>query len=230
MSDSDLPHTVEEAAEHVHHGHSQHDTDQSETAEEAAEHVHHGHSHHAAHGAAHSGDTKVALTVTILAALLAVTEISGKGAQTKALVDNVTSNDIWAYYQAKSIRQTVVTTTADAFEDMKAGMPPVVADKIDSRIAALRSKAEHYESDPKANDGKKELEERAHETEHQRDEALAKYETLEYSGGAYELGIVLFSISMMTKAKLLIYAGATLGLLGIVLMVIGWTNPSLLEF
>ena len=197
-------------------------------AEGHAEPVHaHGHGHGHAHG---GGDTKVALLVTVIAALLAVTEISGKGAQTEALVQNVTSNDLWAFYQARTIRQTVVTTVADVLEDLEGSLPAEASGKLQARVAGLRDKAEHWETSPKTNDGKKELEERARETERERDKTLAKYHSLELASAAYELGIVLCSISMMLHTKFLVVIGAALGALGLALSIAAWVDPTLLSF
>ncbi len=45
----------------------------------------------------------------MLALFLALSETLGKSAQTTAITLNVTSNDLWAFFQAKTIRQTVLT-------------------------------------------------------------------------------------------------------------------------
>jgi hypothetical protein len=218
MAEDDAVEIARHAAEE-HHGHHH-----EEPAEPEIPGHGHGHGHHAGHG----GDTRIALLVTIIAALLAVTEIMGKGAQTEALVANVKINDLWAFYQAKSIRQTVVATAADAFEDLKAGQPPEIVAKMDARIELLRNRAEHYESDSKSNDGKKELEEQAKDQEGELAHHLAKYHTLEFASAAYELGIVLISISMMTKAKILVVLGTGLGVVGVILMLTGAIHPELL--
>ena len=181
-----------------------------------------------AHEAAEHGDAKVAMLVTLLAALLAVTEMSGKGAQTEALVANVTSNDLWSYYQAKSTRGTFVSTLADVLEDAKVGLGAEAQAPIEKRVAALRDKAAHYESDPASHDGRKEIEERAHETERERDAALAKYHTMEYAAAFLQLAIVLCSISIILKQRLLIVAGGLLGIAGLVFTIIGWTRPELI--
>src|ERR1700730_3323168 len=70
---------------------------------EHAEHVEH---------AAHS-NKKIALVIAILALFLAFSETLGKGAQTAALSENITVSDLWAFFQAKTIRQTVLRTAAE---------------------------------------------------------------------------------------------------------------------
>ncbi len=41
--------------------------------------------------------------------MLAFSETLAKNAQTTAITENVTANDLWAFFQAKTIRMTVLT-------------------------------------------------------------------------------------------------------------------------
>ncbi|HLY56712.1 MAG TPA: DUF4337 domain-containing protein [Stellaceae bacterium] len=204
-----------------------HEAVEHASEDEGLPHVHHGHAAHASH-ATHGASNTVALLVTFIAALLAVTEISGKGAQTEALVANVNSNDQWSYYNAKDVRKTVVLTAADMLDDVKVGMPAEVGGKIDARVAALRAEAGKYETDPGKN-GKKEIREKAEGFEKQRDESLEKYHTLEFASAAYELAIVLCSISLMLNARFLVWLGGGLGAIGLALSILGWFAPGLIE-
>ncbi|HTQ83594.1 MAG TPA: DUF4337 family protein, partial [Pseudolabrys sp.] len=58
------------------------------------------HAEHAQH-ASHSGSKRIGLMIAVLAALLAFSETLGKNAQTTAITENVTANDLWAFFQAK---------------------------------------------------------------------------------------------------------------------------------
>ena len=58
------------------------------------------HAEHAEH-AAHS-NKKIALLIAVLALFLAFSETLGKSAQTAAITHNVASNDLWAFFQAKT--------------------------------------------------------------------------------------------------------------------------------
>src|ERR687888_1916306 len=75
----------------------------------------HGHGH-----AEHGGNKGVALLISILALVLAFSETLGKGAQTSALSLNIEASNLWAFFQAKTIRQTVLRTAA---EEVEAGSP-----------------------------------------------------------------------------------------------------------
>jgi hypothetical protein len=56
---------------------------------------------------------KIALLIAVIALCLALSETLGKGAQTESISKNVESSNLWAFFQAKSIRRTMVQTQAD---------------------------------------------------------------------------------------------------------------------
>src|SRR5204862_220982 len=56
---------------------------------------------------------KVALFIAILALVLAFAETLGKGSQTSALASHIEASNLWAFFQAKTIRQTTVRTAAE---------------------------------------------------------------------------------------------------------------------
>src|SRR5207253_10647121 len=56
---------------------------------------------------------KIALLIAIIALCLALSETLGKGAQTESISKNVEASNLWAFFQAKSIRRTVVQATAE---------------------------------------------------------------------------------------------------------------------
>src|SRR5260221_3118072 len=56
---------------------------------------------------------RIALLIAVIALCLALSETMGKGAQTESLAKNVQASNLWAFFQAKSIRHTVVQTAAD---------------------------------------------------------------------------------------------------------------------
>ena len=62
---------------------------------------------------ASSENRKIALLIAVIALCLALSETLGKGAQTESITKNVESANLWAFFQAKSIRHTVVQTAAD---------------------------------------------------------------------------------------------------------------------
>src|SRR5947208_11732330 len=69
------------------------------------------HAEHAEH--ASGSNKKIALLIAIIALCLALSETLGKGAQTESISKNVEASNLWAFFQAKSIRRTQVQTAAD---------------------------------------------------------------------------------------------------------------------
>src|SRR5919201_2945463 len=94
----------------------------------------HGHGH-----GDHGGNKKIALLISLLALVLAFSETLGKAAQTAALAYNIEASNLWAFFQAKTIRQTVLRTAA---EDAEIISPSEPAKK---QIARWRDTAQRYQ-------------------------------------------------------------------------------------
>ena len=187
---------------------------------EHAEHVEH---------AAHS-NKKIALVIAVLALFLAFSETLGKGAQTAALSENIAASDLWAFFQAKTIRQTVLRTAGET-EAIKlaAVTDPAVKAAMEKQIDTWKKTIDRYESDPQSKEGRKELTARAQETEHQRDTDLLKYENFEMASAAFQIGIVLASASVITGMLALVYGAVGLGAIGLMFTGFGLFAPDILE-
>ena len=64
-------------------------------------------------------DRTVALIIAVLALLLALAEAGSKQAQHLSIEKNIEASDLFNFYQAKRIRETVVTTAARTVEAQK---------------------------------------------------------------------------------------------------------------
>jgi hypothetical protein len=182
------------------------------------------HAEHAEH-AAHS-NKRIALLIAFLALGLAFSETLGKSAQTSALTDNIKSSDTWAFFQAKTIRQTTLRTAADAMATIT---PTVSNDEAKAAMAkqidAWKKTVARYESEPDTNEGRKELMARAQAAEHDRDHQLAKYHEFEFASAAYQIGIVLASSAVITGMIALAYIAGLLGAFGIGFTALGLFAP-----
>src|SRR3981081_611476 len=112
------------------------------------------HAEHAEH-AAHS-NKKVALVIAVLALFLAFSETLGKGAQTAALTQNIEASDLWAFFQAKTIRQTILRTAAETNAIEVATFPESTKAAIQKQIDTYNKTIDRYESDPQSKEGRKE--------------------------------------------------------------------------
>jgi hypothetical protein len=176
-----------------------------------------GHSHgHAEHG----GNKGVALLISVLALVLAFSETLGKGAQTSALALNIEASNLWAFFQAKTIRQTVLRTAA---EDVEAAGASEAQKK---QAAKWKETAQRYQSEPETGEGREQLAARAKEAEKKRDTSMAAYHHYEVASAAVQIAIVLASASIIAEIAALAAAGAVLGVVGVVFCVIGFFSPT----
>jgi hypothetical protein len=180
---------------------------------EAVHEVAHEATHHAAHEKS-SHAKLIGLLISILALFLAVSEMLGKSAQTAGLALNIQASDTWNFFQAKTIRQTVVRT---AIETARVEQP---ADKaaLDKQLAGWQATIERWESEPSTNEGRKELMARAKTLEHDRDEHLGRYHAYEIASLVLQLGIVLASVSLLSTVMAFAFGSAALGGLGLILL------------
>ena len=166
---------------------------------------------------------KVALLIGVLALLLAFSETLGKSAQTGAISYNIEAANLWAFFQAKNIRRTVVLTAAE--EMCAPAASDVIKASMTKQIDTWQKAAARYRSEPDVQEGTVELAERAKAIEKKRDTALAKYHHYEVASAAFQIGIVLASATVITGMLLLTWLAVGLGGMGLVFMAIGLLAP-----
>src|SRR5689334_24896561 len=99
----------------------------------------------AGHGHIDPSNKKIALLIAVLALVLAFAETLGKSAQTAALSYNIEAANLWSFFQAKTIRLTVLRTAAESAEvELNQIMLPKTKEAIEQRIAAWRKTADRY--------------------------------------------------------------------------------------
>jgi hypothetical protein len=193
-------------------------------------HEHLEHAEHAEH-ASHSGNKGIALLIAVLALFLALSETLGKSAQTTAITNNVTANDLWAFFQAKTIRITVLSTAAERMQiETDRATDAETKARLAKTIDAWKKNVARYEDDEKSNEGRKQLAERAKQAEENRELALARYHNYEYASALFQIGIVLASASVITGIAALAWASGALGVVGLILAGLGLWVPHALHF
>ena len=184
---------------------------------------------HAEHAEHASGENrKIALLIAVIALCLALSETLGKGAQTESLAKNVEASNLWAFFQAKSIRHTTVQTAA---EQAKLALPSEAAARAaaEKQIEDWQKTAARYRSDPKSGEGQAELSERAKHAEEERDLATAKYHHFELASAAFQISIVLASATIITGMIWLAWISGLLTLVGVVIGLFGAFAPHVLH-
>jgi hypothetical protein len=174
--------------------------------------------HEQAREAAEGGRLYSALLIAALAAGLAFTEQGAQHAQTRMNESSIAAADLWAQYQAKSIRANEARDMATVVEVAAPAGPA-----RDAAAAALRHDADHFEKDAKG--GKLAIAAQAHGDEAVRDAAHERLEAFDNAAAALQLAIVLTTASVITGSRLLTIAGALLGIGGAALGVLGLIRP-----
>lgn len=175
------------------------------------------------HGGLDGANKKVALLISILALFLALAETLAKSAQTDALSANVEAANQWAFFQARTIRSTVLKTASESLTVEPA--PAETADAARKQIEAWAGTMKRWESDPTTGEGRQELSAKAKTAEARRDLSLARYHHYEIGSAAFQVGIVLASAQVITGVVALSFLGGGLGLAGLVMLAIGLFAP-----
>ena len=173
---------------------------------------------------------KIALLIAIIALCLALSETLGKGAQTESISKNVESSNLWAFFQAKSIRRTVVQTAAEQSKLSLGSLGDDAAKAaLQKQIDDWQKTAARYRSEPETGEGQEQLSERAKHAEEERDLAEAKYHHYELASAAFQIGIVLASATIITGIVALAWISGLLTLAGIAFTALGIFMPHLLH-
>ncbi|MBM3529894.1 MAG: DUF4337 domain-containing protein [Alphaproteobacteria bacterium] len=203
-------------------------------------------SEHGGHGGGHKDlldarNKKVALLIAVLALCLAFSETLGKSAQTNAISFNVEASNLWAFFQAKTIRQTMVQTGTEILKlDLVRESGDAAATKaaLTKRIQSWEQIAARYNTEPMDRpvrkevninppygEGRRELMALAMAAEKKRDTSLERYHHYEVASAAFQIGIVLASATVITGMVLLSFFAAGLGVVGLGFMAIGLFAP-----
>jgi hypothetical protein len=189
---------------------------------------------HAQHASHDPFDRRVALTMVIVAAVLACVTLVSHRAQHETLNEQIVSSkhtteaaNQWARYQAKVIRSYM-------YEDRVKELPLLAKD---THSAQVEEQAQKLIEEHKAKlvGWKKDMEEisreaRAHEEkakEASRLSSHAQHQTEYFDGGELTLtmALVLCSVSMLAKRRAFWYAGMILCAIGLAISIAGLVVP-----
>ena len=168
---------------------------------------------------------RAAIAIGVLAMLLAITGLGGANATKEMLNANIQASDTWAFYQAKTIRQTSNQLAAEELEALLLTQPALAADaraQIQQRVDGFRATVARYESEPSTGEGKQELLARAQGFEQRRDRAGQQDPNFDYAQALYQIGIVLGSVSIVGTSRRLLGLALGLGVVATLLMFNGF--------
>ncbi|GIK82628.1 MAG: DUF4337 family protein [Pseudorhodoplanes sp.] len=182
---------------------------------------------HAEHIEHISGQNKrIALLIAVIALFLAFSETLGKSAQTAAISYNVEASNLWAFFQAKTIRMTTLGTAAETRKlDAISVADPALKSSLEKQIDTWQKTAARYNDEPETGEGRRQLAARAKDAEHKRDTAMAKYHHYEVASAAFQIGIVLCSAAVITGMLVLSYIAGALAVAGLGFMGVAMVAP-----
>ena len=158
---------------------------------------------------------RVALLIAAIALALALTEVAGDDAKTEAQMRNVESANLWAFFQARTIRQTVLSAEADrAALDAAQIADPATRQAFEQQIGRWRATVARWESEPETREGRRELAARAREAEEARDLAMREDGRFDAASALLQIGIVLASAGIVTGTVSLAWVAGALGIAG----------------
>ena len=173
----------------------------------------------------HGHKSRTALTISILAMVLAISNLGGSNAMKESTQENILASNAYSFYQAKTVRQTALKIAATDLELQLARepqMPAAVKELHQKKIDDYKKTIERYESEPENKEGKKELLAKAKAHEHVRDHAMRQDPWFDYAEGMLQIAIVLLSVSIIGGVAVFYWVGSGLGLLGSLSMLNGF--------
>ena len=156
---------------------------------------------------------RVGILVGVVGIFLSMVTIASHRSHTDAVIHRTESNDAWAYYQAKKIREYTSEVALTLIQTL--GTDPVKSEASSKKFEAARAKyvadAEKIQEDAKAKDD---------ESDHEEARALR----FDIGEGLLELGLVLCSLYFLARKSffpifgvLSAIAGAAMGIWGYLL-------------
>ena len=158
--------------------------------EELEEHVHH---------AQDPFDKRVAGSMAIIAALLAIVSVLGQHFNTETVLNQQFASDEWAYFQGKDTRRYLAQATKDNLAASK-GSPELVAKYADD---AAKYKVQSSE-----------IQEKAKEFEKERRKTGNEAHRFHFGEVFLEVAIVFSSLAILTKRRPLFVFGVAAALVG----------------
>jgi response regulator RpfG family c-di-GMP phosphodiesterase len=166
---------------------------------------------HAEH-AAHSDSLRaVAFTMSLLAVLVAVVTVVGHRTHTEAVLNQAKASDTWNEYQAKKIRAYNTQLETDLL-GVAVVTDKEAAQKIAKGYADHQAKwAEDLEKEKKVAES---FEGRVELAEH-------KADYFDFAEALLEIGLVISSVTLLTKSRIYWYFGMGFSVIGVVATVMG---------
>ncbi len=151
----------------------------------------------------------IALTIAVLAVVLAFVDNTGNNGQADAIVKTNQASNQWAYYQAKSVKQNLAETQAS----LLAVLSPSDAAAAKAKLAQVTADAQRYEAE------KKEIKTKAEQLEKEAQHGQDIDDRCDIATLLLQVAVVICSIALLSRWKAIFYAGVGIGVAGAIVSV-----------
>jgi len=160
---------------------------------------------HAEHGSHEETLRPVAFTMAVLAVLVAIATVLGHRTHTEAVLEQNRATDQWNYYQAHKIRANDTELAADL-------LGVVALNDKDGAAKLAKTYADHQK---KWADDLKDEQDQAEATERKVEHAEARAVRYDLAEALLEIGLVITSVTLLTRSRIYWYLGLVFSLFGI---------------
>jgi len=147
----------------------------------------------------------VAVTLSILAVLVAIATLLGHRASTEEIILQTKATDQWALFQAKNIRLHEM----QGFADLLGTLSPVDKEKTEALREKYLKETGRYEQE------KDEVSEQAKELEKERESSSRRADRYEAGEAILQIALIICSLTLLTKKRIFWLFGIALGLIGL---------------
>lgn len=177
---------------------------------------------------------RAALTIAIMAMLLAITSLGGGNVAEDIMSNNIQASNRWAFYQAKNDRQTANKIAADELETQillnQNELTPTVRESLEKKIQQYKETAARYDDEPSKEepnnfmkgDGKKQLAAQARYFEEQRDVAMKRDTNFDFAEALFQIAIVLASVAILSFSRMILKLSIVVGSVAALLLLNGY--------
>jgi hypothetical protein len=168
--------------------------------------------------AADPNTRRVGILVGVVGILLSVVTIASHRAHTEAVIHRTESNDQWAFYQAKKIRENTSDVALTLLQTLEPDQPKAEAalHKLEAALHKLEAARDKYSDEAK--DIMKEAQAKDIEQKIEERRALR----FDIGEGLLELGLVLCSLYFLARKTFFPALGIVASIAGTALGIWGW--------
>lgn len=158
------------------------------------------------------GTLPVAVTMAILAVLVAMATLMGHRAATEELLLQTRASDQWAFFQAKNIRLHEMQAVADILGTVQ----PMDKERTEAMREQYAQEVERYEKE------KDEISDKAKELENERDVVARREDRYDAAEVILEIALIICSLTLLTKKRFFWIVGILTGIAGVAVGVSGF--------